>query len=83
MATVTVTKDGEELKASCVLAKDEVSHEGAIEFYNETIVEIPDNPPPLDDIPQTGDNNVENVFLIAVMVVALGVIVKSKRRRFE
>ena len=39
--------------------------------------------PAYDMTIQTGDNNVENVFLIAVMVVALGVIVKSKRRRFE
>lgn len=80
---VTVTKENDELKASYEVTKDEEAYEGEIEFNNETTVEIPDNPPPYDDIPQTGDNTVVYMLILAGGFVACNVAFKSKRRRLD
>ena len=85
--TVVVTSDGEKLNASVTLAKDGVSYEGDIEFFNETETVIPDDPTPLDppkeSNPETGDNTSVIALVIAGAIVTLGVVIKSKSRRFE
>ena len=79
--TVTVTKDGEALKVSYEVLKDEAKYEGVIEFNNETTVEIPDNPPPYDDNPDTGDNAGVYMFILALTFVAINVTFGFRRRR--
>ena len=85
--TVVVTSDGEKLNASVTLAKDGVSYEGDIEFYNETETILDDDPTPLDPPkypnPETGDNTSVIALVIAGAIVTLGVVIKSKSRRFE
>ena len=85
--TVVVTSDGEKLNASVTLAKDGVSYEGDIEFYNETETILNDDPTPLDppkeSNPETGDNTSVIALVIAGAIVTLGVVIKSKSRRFE
>ena len=85
--TVVVTSDGEKLNASVTLAKDGVSYEGDIEFYNETETILNDDPTPLDPPkepnPETGDNTSVIALVIAGAIVTLGVVIKSKSRRFE
>ena len=69
------------------LAKDGVSYEGDIEFYNETETILDDDPTPLDPPkypnPETGDNTSVIALVIAGAIVTLGVVIKSKSRRFE
>ena len=81
--TVTVTKDAEELKASYTVVKGEEAYEGDIEFNNETIVEIPEEDPPYDDIPKTGDNTVIYMMVIAGTFVVFNVLLKSRRRKVD
>ncbi len=78
---VTVERDGEELNASYIVSKNGELYEGMIEFYNESLVELFEDPTPLGDAPKTGDNAVANVLIFIGFLTAGGAALKSKKRR--
>ena len=81
---VTVTKDGEALAATQEVFIGDVKYEKVIEFNNSVLTELPPpERPPLDDIPDTGDNAGVYMFILALTFVALNVTLKIKRRRFN
>ncbi|MBE6590578.1 MAG: Cna B-type domain-containing protein [Ruminococcaceae bacterium] len=83
--TVTITKAGESLEAAVEISKDQEVHEGEIEFYNETLVEIPDELPPLGDAPEsspeTGDNTNAAVIAIVCTLIVFSITLTVKRSK--
>ena len=78
---VLVNQNGNELTATAVVSKDGEKHEGTIEFNNETLIEIIEDPTPLDDAPKTADNGINTLLIFLCLLTASGVVVKSGRRR--
>ena len=72
-ATVTVIRSGDALQAQISLYKGDAAAE-AIAFYNETLIDIEDEDPPLTDLPpidtppSTGGSF--NYALLAIMLLA-------------
>jgi len=83
--TVTITKAGESLEAAVEISKDQEVYEGEIEFYNETLVEIPDELPPLGDVPEispeTGDNTNAAVIAIVCTLIVFSITLTVKRSK--
>ena len=78
---ILVNQNCEELKATCVISKDGERYEGTIEFNNETLIEIIEDPTPLDDAPKTADSDINTLLIFLCLLTASGVVVKSGRRR--
>lgn len=75
---VTVERNKDVLEADVVVSVDGEVYEGAIEFYNSTSEDIPDNPPPLDP-PKTGENTIGFIILAVAAMTMLTVIATKKR----
>ncbi|MBO5744748.1 MAG: LPXTG cell wall anchor domain-containing protein, partial [Clostridia bacterium] len=75
---VTIERNKDVLEADVVVSVDGEVYEGAIEFYNSTSEDIPDNPPPLDP-PKTGENTI-GFIILAVAAMMMGTVLATKKR---
>ena len=80
--TVIVVQENDKLHADVIVTVEEAAHEGEIRFDNTTLTKIPDEDPPLEELPSTGDMGMAPMVIIALVsmmsLAAVATIGKKK-----
>ena len=79
--TVIVTQENHELHADMIVTVEEAAHEGEIRFDNTTLTDIPDEDPPLEELPTTGDMGMAPMVTALVSMMSLAAVVTIGKKK--
>ena len=79
--TIIVVQENNELRADVSVTVEEAAHEGEIRFNNMTLIEIPDEEPPLDASPGTGDMGMVPVMTALMSMMSLVALVTIGKKK--
>ena len=79
--TVIVTQENHALHADMIVTVEEAAHEGEIRFDNTTLTKIPDEDPPLEELPTTGDMGMAPMVTALVSMMSLAAVVTIGKKK--
>ena len=79
--TVIVTQENHALHADMIVTVEEAAHEGEIRFDNTTLTKIPDEDPPLEELPATGDMGMAPMVTALVSMMSLAAVVTIGKKK--
>jgi pilin isopeptide linkage protein len=79
--TVIVTQENHALHADMIVTVEEAAHEGEIRFDNTTLTDIPDEDPPLEELPTTGDMGMAPMVTALVSMMSLAAVVTIGKKK--
>jgi pilin isopeptide linkage protein len=79
--TVIVVQENDKLHADVVVTVEEAAHEGEIRFDNTTLTKIPDEDPPLEELPATGDMGMAPMVTALVSMMSLAAVATIGKKK--
>ena len=80
--TVIVVPENDKLHADVIVTVEEAAHEGEIRFDNTTLTKIPDEDPPLEELPTTGDMGMAPMITALVSMMSLAAVIILRKKEF-
>jgi LPXTG-motif cell wall-anchored protein len=77
-----VVPENDKLHADVIVTVEEAAHEGEIRFDNTTLTKIPDEDPPLEELPTTGDMGMAPMITALVSMMSLAAVIILRKKEF-